>query len=102
VKSAFQNVDNNLTNKANMDKVYNKTYQSYQLADANYKINLVQYNVGNAAMTNVLQAKISLDGANLNLIQAKAQQLTAVSQVFDALAVGYAAESELSKPKKIK
>lgn len=102
VKSAFQNVDNNLTNKQNMDKVYNKTYQAYQSADEYYKINQIQYKAGNVAMTNVIEAKVGLDSASLNLIQAKAQQLTAVVQVFDALAVGYAAESDLSKPKPLK
>lgn len=101
VKSAFQNVDNNLTNKQNMDKVYAKTYQAYKSASEYYRINQIQYKAGNAAMTNVVEAKIGLDNANLSLIQAKAQQLTAIVQVFDALAIGYAAESELSKPKKL-
>ena len=101
VKSAFQNVDNSLTNKQNMDKVYAETYKSYQYANDYYKVNQVQFKAGNSAMNNVLQAKLNLDNAGLSLLQAKSQQLDAIVQVYQALAVGYAAESELSKPQKL-
>lgn len=101
VKSAFQNVDNSLTNKQNMDKVYAETYKSYQYANDYYKVNQVQFKAGNSPMNNVLQAKLNLDNAGLSLLQAKSQQLDAIVEVYQALAVGYAAESELSKPQKL-
>ncbi|HCY38240.1 MAG: outer membrane protein multidrug efflux system [Pseudomonadota bacterium] len=101
VKSAFQNVDDNLTNKQNMDKVYAETYKSYLAADEYYRLTKVQYNYGNSSMTNVLQAKQTLDNVNLSLLQAKASQLSAIVQVYQALAGGYAAESDLSKPKEL-
>lgn len=100
-KSAFSDVDNSLTNKQNMDKVYAETYKSYQYANDYYKVNQVQFKAGNSPMNNVLQAKLNLDNAGLSLLQAKSQQLDAIVEVYQALAVGYAAESELSKPQKL-
>jgi outer membrane protein TolC len=99
VKSAFQNVDNNLTNKQNMDKVYAETYKSYLAADEYYRLTQIQYNYGTSSMTNVVQAQQTLDNVKLYLLQAKAKQLDAIVQVYQALAGGYAAESDLSKPK---
>lgn len=99
VKSAFQNVDNSLTNKENMDKIYAETLKSYKAANDNYKINQIQFKAGNSALNNVIKSKLNLDNASLGLLQAKSQQLDALVQVYQALAVGYAAESELSKPK---
>lgn len=60
---------------------------------------LLLNNIKNGSIA--LQAKQTLDNVNLSLLQAKASQLSAIVQVYQALAGGYAAESDLSKPKEL-
>lgn len=99
VKTAFSDVDNSLTNKLNMDLAYNATKKSYDAANEYYRLSQVKYSVGAKDLNDVVNAKLNLDTAAQNLNQARLQQLDAIVTVYQSLAGGYAAESELSKPK---
>ena len=50
-------------------------------------------------LNDVVNAKVNLDTSAQNLNQARLQQLDAIVTVYQSLAGGYAAESELSQPK---
>lgn len=99
VKTAFSDVDNSLTNKQNMDLAYNATKKSHDAAQDYYNLSQVKYKVGARDLNDVVNAKINLDTSAQNLNQARLQQLDAIVMVYQSLAGGYAAESELSQPK---
>lgn len=99
VKAAFADVDNSLTNKQKIDAAYTNTQKSYAAANEYYKLSQVRYKYGDKGLNDVVNAKINLDMSAQEVNQAKLQQLDAIVTLYQSLAGGYAAESELSKPK---
>ena len=101
VQTAFANVDNTLTNQQKMNQAYAVTVQAKNSAQKYYTITIAKFNAGAKDRRDVIGAKLDVDMANIQLNQAKMQQLDSIVQVYQALAGGYNAESNLSAPRKI-
>lgn len=89
LRSAFAEVDNNLTNEQKNRLSHLQTQKGYLAAKRAYTIALTQYNAGAKDYRSVVNAKINLDRSMLNLVQEKAQLLDSIVQVYSAVAGGY-------------
>lgn len=89
VKSAFADVDNQLTNQQKMNQIFYYSKQAYQAKIEALQIAEAKYNAGAKDYSIVLNARLNLDNASLDLNQAKMQQLDSIVMVYQALAGGY-------------
>ena len=89
LRSAFADVDNNLTNEQKNRLSYVQTHKGYMAAKRAYATALAQYKAGAKDYRTVLNAKINLDQSKLTLVQEKAQLLDSIVQVYSAVAGGY-------------
>lgn len=92
VKSAFADVDNQLTNQQKMNQIYRYTHEARDADAAALQIAKSKYQSGAKDYLVVLNAKLNLDYSELNLNQAKMQQLDSIVQVYQSLAGGYNSE----------
>ncbi|MFI4918378.1 MAG: TolC family protein [Legionellales bacterium] len=88
LRSAFADVDNNLTHGQKNRGSYAQTQKGYAAAKRAYVIALSQYKAGATDYRNAVNAKINLDRSRLTLIQAKAQLLDSLVQIYNAVAGG--------------
>lgn len=89
LRSAFADIDNNLTNEQKNRLSYLQTHKWFLAAKRAYTISLAQYKAGAKDYRNVVNAKINLDRSLLSLVQEKAQLLDSIVQVYSAVAGGY-------------
>ena len=89
LRSAFADVDNNLTNQKKMNAQYNNQSQALTAAQKSYALALARYKAGAKDYRDVANASLSLDTARLNVTLAKMQQLDAIVGVYQSVAAGY-------------
>ncbi|MBI2786026.1 MAG: TolC family protein [Legionella longbeachae] len=89
LRSAFADVDDNLTYAQKNRLSYLKIQKGYLAAKQAYTISLTQYKAGAKDYRNVVNAKINLGRNQLSLLQEKAQLLDSIVQVYNAVAGGY-------------
>ena len=89
VRSVFANVDNSLTNQQQMNEAYHHQFNALKASQATYSLVLARYSAGAKDYREVINAKINVDYAKLDLNLAKMQQLDSIVQVYQALAGGY-------------
>lgn len=87
--TAFADVDNALTNEQKNRLALLQNEKAYEAARQSYSLALTQYKAGATDYRKVLNAKINLEQNRLQVIQAKAQLLDALVQVYSAVAGGY-------------
>ena len=97
VKSAFADVDNQLTNQQKMNQIYNYTQQAYNAKYEALQIAQAKYDAGAKDYAIVVSAELNLDNARQNLNQAKLQQLGSIVSVYQSLAGGYTQASTKEK-----
>jgi len=88
LRSAFADVDDNVTNVEMNKRTYLQTSKAYFAAQKTFNIAMTQYKAGAKDYRNVVNAKINLERAKLRLVQEKAQLLDSLVQVYTALAGG--------------
>ena len=88
LKSAFADVDNSLTNQQRMNEIHDRKLKALQAAKGIYSLALARYNAGTKDYRDVINAKITVDQARLDLNSAKMQQLDAIVEVYQSLAGG--------------
>ena len=87
LRSAFADVDNSLTNQQKMNAIYLSQFKARKNAKKYYNLALARYQAGAKDYREVLNAKLSVDTANLNLTLAKMQQLDSIVEVYQSLAM---------------
>lgn len=90
IKTAFADVDNNLTNLQKINEVYTSTYHSYQAVNKYYDLAQLRYQIGTQDKLSMFNAELQQDGSALALNTVKMQQLSSIVQTYQALAGGYA------------
>ena len=88
LKSAFADVDNSLTNQQRMNDIYDCKLKALQAAQQIYSLALARYKAGSKDYRDVVNAKLTVDQARLDLNTAKMQQLDSIVEVYQALAGG--------------
>ena len=89
LRSIFLDIDNNLTNQQLMNAIYNNKLSAYKAAAKSYFLVKSRYKAGATDKRQLINAKLTLDSAKIDLIIAKMQQLDSIVQVYQALAGGY-------------
>jgi NodT family efflux transporter outer membrane factor (OMF) lipoprotein len=90
VRSVFADVDNSLTNQQQMNEAYHHQFNALKASQTTYELVLARYNAGAKDYREVMNAKLNVDYAKLDLNLAKMQQLDSIVQVYQSLAGGYA------------
>ncbi len=90
VKTAFAEVDNNLTNYQKMNVIYLATQKATDAITKYYNLAQIKNQVGVKDHVSVLNAHLNVATELINLNQAKMEQLFSIVQVYQSLAVGYA------------
>lgn len=88
LRSAFADVDNSLTNQKIMYAIYQRQSKALQSSQKTYSLALARYKAGVRDYRHVLNAKLVVDSAKLNLTLAKMQQLDSIVEVYQSLAMG--------------
>lgn len=88
LKSAFADVDNRLTNQQRMNEIYDYKLKALKAAEQTYGLALARYKAGTRDYRDVVNAKVTVDQARLDLNSAKMQQLDSLVEVYQALAGG--------------
>ena len=91
VRAAFSDVDNSLTNQQKVDAIYAYKLSALEAAKKLYTLGLARYRSGAKDYREVANAKLTVDYAQLDLNQAKMQQLDSLVGVYQALGGGYKA-----------
>ena len=89
VKTAFAQVDNGLSKHQTVDKVYQYQQNSLNSVKDLYELSQIQYHNGLASYADTLNFKLNLDTAQLNLNQAKMNQLNSIVNLYQVLGGGY-------------
>lgn len=100
-QNAFAQVDNALASHNNADRVANQQKVSLNKSLALYTTTQKQYLKGAVSYADTLGLKINVDYERAKLNQSKIQQLNSIVNLYQALAGGYMAESNLTQVKKI-
>ncbi|MCX7091456.1 MAG: TolC family protein [Legionellales bacterium] len=87
LRSAFADVDNSLTNQQIMYAIYQRQSKALQSAQKSYSLALARYKAGAKDYRDVLNAKLLVDSAKLNVTLAKMQQLDSIVEVYQSLAM---------------
>ncbi len=90
IKTAFADVDNNLTNQQKINEVYANTYISHQAVNKYYNLAQLKYKLGTQDKLSMLNAKLQQDSSALSLNMVKMQQRSSIVKTYQALAGGYA------------
>lgn len=85
LRTAFADVDNSLTHQQKINKIYLYRLQALHDAKISHKLALVKYQSGAKDYRDVAQALINVDEAEMELNQAKMQQLDSIVEVYQAL-----------------
>ncbi len=88
LRSAFVDVDDNITTVQKNRATYLFTEKACSAAKKAYDIAMTQYTAGAKDYRSVMNAKLNLDRAQLSLVQQKAQLLDSIVQAYTALAGG--------------
>lgn len=89
LKSAFADVDNNLTNQERMNQYYDLEVKALKANEQTHALALARYKAGGKDYRDVLNARITVDNAKIAVILAKIQQMDSVNNLYQALAGGY-------------
>lgn len=89
LRSAFADVDNSLTNLQTANEAYHYQVKAVQAAEKAQALAMNRYRAGAKDYRDVVNAKLNVDAAKLDLILAKMQQLDAIVGVYQAVAGGY-------------
>ena len=89
VRAAFADVDNSLTNQQKMNAIYANKLKALNASKQLYALALARYQTGAKDYREVANAKLTVDYAQLDLNQAKMQQLDSLVSVYQALGGGY-------------
>lgn len=89
LRLAFADVDNSLTHNQKLQDAYGHQLVALQASNRAYRLVLARYKAGATDYREVVNAKLNLDYAKLNLNLAKMQQLDSIVEVYQALAGGY-------------
>ncbi len=86
LRSAFADVDNSLTNQQKMYSIYDSQAKAFYSAKKSYTLSMARYKAGLRDYRDVVNSKLVVDSAKLNMTVAKAQQLDSIVGVYQALA----------------
>jgi outer membrane protein, multidrug efflux system len=89
LKTTFAKVDNSLTNQQKINLIYQNQLKSLKALRKNYALSLARYHAGANDYRDVINAKLTVDVAQLEKNLAKMQQLDSIVQVYQDLAGGY-------------
>ncbi len=89
VRSAFADVDNNLSKHASTDNAYLIQQKGLNSANELYRLSKVQYKNGSSSYANTIGYKLNIDNSKLSLNQAKMNQLTSIVNLYQSLGGGY-------------
>jgi len=89
VKSAFAEVDNNLSSVSKMQNKRDSADKMYAAAKSNAKLNQTNYELGYSSYPDTISSKINADNSKMLITGAKLQQLQAIVSVYQAMAGGY-------------
>lgn len=89
LKSAFADVDNNLTNQSTSNQHYEYLKKALQSSQTAYALALSRYKAGAKDYRDVLSAAVNVDNAQIALTVAKMQQMDSLVNLYQALAGGY-------------
>lgn len=94
VKSAFAEVENNLSKYQATHKTYEEFEHSLKSANNLYSLSLLQYEIGENSLADTMNYKLDLDYNLLTLNQAKLNQLNSLITVFQSFGSGYNVNGE--------
>lgn len=100
-QNAFAQVENALASHNNADKTANQQNLSLNKSIALYNTAQKQYAKGAVSYADTLGLKINVDYERAKCNQHKIQQMNSIVNVYQAMAGGYMAESNLTQVKKI-
>jgi outer membrane protein, multidrug efflux system len=92
VRTSFAQVNDALSDHANLNEIYIQQDYAYHKALELYKIAQTQYQLGSSSYANTIFMKLNVDYALINVNQAKLQQLTNIVTLYQVLGGGYAAK----------
>lgn len=90
LRSVFADVDNSLTDERNLNQIYHDKEKALQATETSYKLVKSRYEAGSIDLRGLLNAKLTVDNAQLDATTAKMQWLDSLVQAYQALAGGYA------------
>jgi len=99
VRNAFAQVDNSLAAHDQLTLSYNMRQQQYSSAKLGYELGNQRYIQGADSYAVMLNYKVTLDNANLAVVNAKSQQLQSIVNLYQNLAGGYKVNNTM-KPNK--
>ena len=99
VRSAFADVDNNLSRHASTDEAYSIQQKSMHSANELYHLGLVEYKNGSKSYASTISYKINIDNTKLNLNKVKMNQLTSIVNLYQSLGGGYNIDNTESQNK---
>jgi len=88
LRSIFADIDNNLTNQQLINAIYKNKLSAFKATKKSYFLVKSRFKAGAIDKRDLVNAKINLDSAKIDLIIAKMQQLDSFVQVYQALAGG--------------
>lgn len=94
VKSAFAEVENNLSKYQTTYKTYEEYKHSLQSANNLYSLALIQYKIGDHSLADTMNYKLDVDYNLLTLNQAKLNQLNSLITIFQSFGSGYNVNGE--------
>lgn len=89
VRSAFAEVNNNLSGYEKIQQVYTEANILFNANDSSSKLSQLNYQNGYISYTDNLASQVALDNAKIMLSQTKLQQLQAIISLYQSLAAGY-------------
>ena|SRR5579863_589417 len=89
VRTAFQQVDSGLSGHDKLTKSYKDMIEVYKSSVTAYNLEDGRYKQGLDSLMPVLQYKIQMEQAALNLASSKTNQLQTIVTLYQALAAGY-------------
>lgn len=89
VRAAFSQVDNGLSGHDKLTKSYKDLTEVYKSSVVAYDLENGRYKQGLDSLMPVLQYKIKMEQAALNLASSKTNQLQTIVTLYQALAAGY-------------
>ena len=87
LRAAFADVDNALSHQKQVNAMYQHQCVAYRCAQKKHALALTRYQAGARDYREVVNAKLAVDSAKINLTAARMQQWDTVVEVYQALGI---------------